>query len=165
MLLLVLGLVLTGCGGNDDPPSSDRATEAASRVTEVPANDAGVESATPAPTIGQIVWATEIEPGSNRPVDRVAQYSSDTPTIFALLPVTGLAIGTPIRASWTYNETALDTLASTTTVEVASDDMLWIEFHLSRDPEQPWPDGTYAVSIEVGGTERREAAVEVVATD
>jgi hypothetical protein len=162
LLILILGLVLTGCGGSDDPSAPDRATEAASPAAEVSSGGGGNQATPPSPTIGEIVWATEIEPESNRPVAQVDRFTSDTTTIFALLPITGVPAGTVVRAAWSYNGTALDTLAASTTVDVTSDEMVWIEFHLSRDREAPWPDGTYVISIAIGDAARRDASVEVV---
>jgi hypothetical protein len=166
ILALATGLVLTGCGGNGGSSTPSPSTGAASQGTELPANGVGGEPATPPPpTVGEIVWATEIEPGSNRPVAQVEHFTTDATTIFALLPVSGVPVGTIVRAAWSYNETSLDTLTASTTVEVVSEETVWIEFHLSRDGDESWPDGTYTVSMAVGEAVRREASVEVIAAE
>ncbi len=156
-LALALGLVsvLVGCGGDDAPTNVTVTAE----TTTTPSG--------PAPTqppasleIGAVVWTTEVDPQTKAPTQAVDAFPDDAPTIFAALPVRDLPPGTMLTADWTYNSTSLDGL-TTTAVAPSGAASGWVEFHLTRSAE-PWPDGTYAISVSAGGevVQTAEVAIE-----
>lgn len=135
-------LLLASCG------DSGKKTPAA---TAIPSNTAAaneaIPSATPAPAkIGDIVWASKIDPATHAPVTKAAGFRPSSAEILAAVPVQNVTPGVAISASWTYNDAALKGMESTI---VATQPMTngWIEFHLTLAAGQSWPKGTYQVSI------------------
>jgi hypothetical protein len=115
------------------------------------------------PEIGAVVWAAEVAPGTNEPLDRVERFSADALTIYAVVPVSRIAAGSVLRASWTYNGVPLEGLEQEITFDAAPDATTWVEFHLSLPTGETWPLGTYEVALKVDGQDVRTASVEVVA--
>ncbi len=99
--------------------------------------------------LGDVVWTTVVDP-AGLPATPVAVFTPDAPMIYAALPVIRIAAGTTISAVWTYNDTSLDALASSVN---ASETRAggWIEFHLNRTGPEPWPDGTYGITVSANG--------------
>jgi hypothetical protein len=118
-------------------------------------------SAVMASQIGDIVWATSTDPASNMPIDTVASYRPDAPRIIAAVQARALSSGSIIEATWEYNDTSLDAFTTRLTPSASSAEQ-WISFHIARDPEVPWPVGTYEVAIALDGAIVRQAAVEVI---
>ena len=130
----------------------------------VPTSTAGV-AATPMSAvmesqIGDIVWTAATDPASNEPTDAVASYRPDAPRIIAAVRTRALSAGSIIEATWEYNDTSLDAFTTRLTPSASGAEQ-WISFHIARDPEVPWPVGTYEVAIALDGAIVRQAAVEV----
>jgi hypothetical protein len=153
----VVVAALAGCGGNDSPPATPTATSSPDLTATAVA--AAPPTPRPTPQIGQIVWATAVDPRTKAPVDVVDGFAVDDETLYATLKVRNLPPNATFTAEWSYNETSLDSL--TTTVATPSEaDSGWVEFHLTRSAE-PWPKGTYAVSVSLDGKVVQTAEVTV----
>jgi hypothetical protein len=158
-VVFAISLLLASCGGEprlalpegaaSSPAAAPLATPAASPVAS--RNE---------PTVGDIVWTTTTDPATNAPVDAVTAFSPDAPRIIAALPVRQPPPGAVVRATWTYNNTSLDAFA--TDLALSSDPgQVWISFQISRSPDVPWPEGTYAVTVSLGETIVQLSTVEV----
>ena len=158
---------LSGCGGNggDQGTIPDQAD-----LTVVPDEGATVATtgatvggaATPAPLIGEIVWAAAIDPETNAAVTVVDRFPADAPNLFAVVSVAGLPAGAILAARWTYNDVPLDELDTSVEIALPVEGPAWVEFHLAR-AEEPWPAGTYGISIDLNGEPARAASVDVAA--
>lgn len=157
-----LALTLVGCGGggSSNPTPTVAPTEtvvpAAATVTGTP-----VTNQAPQAAFGEIVWATSIDPQSKAPIDRVDQVPSDVATIYAVIPIARVAPGTELTAEWTYNDTAIEGVGSSTVTSQLPDSLTWAEFHLQRSDGEPWPTGAYSVAIRQNGQIVAESTVEV----
>ena len=151
--------MLIGCGG--EPRLVPPANPSPEVMSTSPVGAAATPvSAVMDPQIGDIVWATSTDPASNEPIDAVASYRPDAPRIIAAVRTRALSAGSTIEATWEYNDTSLDAFTTRLTPS-GSDAEQWISFHIARDPEVPWPVGTYEVAIALDGAVVRQAAVEV----
>src|SRR5262249_28179882 len=113
----------------------------------------------PAPEVGKIVWATAVDPRTKAPAEVVDGFAVDDETLYATLQVRNLPPNAALTAKWTYNKTSLDAL-TTTAVVPSGPNSGWVEFHLTRSDE-PWPDGTYAISVSLDGKIVQTAEVKV----
>jgi hypothetical protein len=110
--------------------------------------------------IGDIVWATSTDPASNAPIDAVSSYRPNAPRIIAAVRTRALTAGSTVEATWEYNDTSLDAFTTRLTPPGSGGEQ-WISFHIARDPEVPWPVGTYELAISLDGIIVQQAAVEV----
>ena len=150
---------LIGCGG--EPRLVPPANPSPEVVPTSPASAAATPvSAMMESQIGDIVWATSTDPASNMPVDTVTSYRPDAPRIIAAVRTRGLSAGSTVEATWEYNNTSLDAFTTRLTPSASGAEQ-WISFHIARDPEVPWPVGTYELTITLDGAIVRQAAVEV----
>jgi hypothetical protein len=159
-------LLTAGDGGGDERGPAATASAAAGSD---PADD-GIDSsgppASPAPpSVGDVVWATQLQPETNAPVVQVERFSVDDPTIYAVVAAQRLPAGAELTATWAYNDVPLDGLGQSVVVSTSSAETTWIEFHLTRQEDRSWPDGRYAVAITLDGEPVRTASVEVVEGD
>jgi hypothetical protein len=152
--------LLVNCGGEPRlAPPNDLSLVPTSATPAVPlATPTGEISM---PQLGEIVWATAIDPATSAPTDAVVSYVPDAPQIIAAATAHSLPSGSRLEATWEYNDTPLEAF---TTQLVASDSIneTWVSFHIERDPDVPWPEGTYEVTIAFDGTSIQQAAVEVI---
>jgi hypothetical protein len=112
--------------------------------------------------VGKVVWSTSLDPATNAPTHRVTALTANVTTIFATLPVYRVKPGTVFTAKWTYNNTPVEALTSHVTAG-GSYAEAWIEFHITRAANQPWPAGTYEVTVLVGDQQQvaEQATVRV----
>ena len=157
-LALLCGM-LVSCGGEPrlEPP--------ADQSPEVIANSTAVAAATPGSAamespIGEVMWATATDPASNAPIEPVSSYHPDAPRIIAAVRTRALSAGSVVEAIWEYNDTSLDAFTTRLTPTASGADQ-WISFHIARNPEVPWPVGTYEVTVSLDGAAVQQAAVEV----
>jgi hypothetical protein len=143
-------LLVAACGGDDDPSPTPAPTIQATATT--PAGPTEVQP---------IVWAPGVTPGTNAPEEPVDQFTVDSEVIYAVVRVTNVRQGAVLSTAWTYNGAPVDPASSAVTASAPIADG-YVEFHLSRSPEAPWPDGTYAVAIALDGREVQTAQIEVV---
>ena len=84
----------------------------------------------------------------------------DAPRIIAVMQTFALSAGSVVEASWEYNNTSLDAF-STRLVPPSSTAERWISFLIERNPDVPWPVGTYEVSVSLNGTSVQQSSIEV----
>ena len=158
--LALVCAILAGCGGElrlvpPAGPSPETMSEAPAGAGATPV------STTAATRFGPIVWATAIDPATSAPIEPVPSYPPGAPRIIAVMQTFALSAGSVIEATWEYNNTSLDAF-STRLVPPSSTAESWISFHIERNPDVPWPEGTYEVSVSLNGTTVQHAAIEVV---
>ena len=95
-----------------------------------------------------------------RPIEPVSSYRPDAPRIIAAMQTFALSAGSTVEATWEYNDTSLDAF-STRLAPADSSAESWISFYIDRDPDVPWPVGTYEVTVSLNGTIVQQAAIEV----
>lgn len=175
---LATGLILllcVACSGSSDAPQATPTLAPAASPVPSPA-PSPVASPSPLPDlaatpgvftspqadVGNVVWSTAIDPTTNAPTSRVTELTANVATIYATLPVYRVKPGTVFTAKWTYNNTSMETLTSHVTAS-GSYDEAWIEFHITRAASQPWPAGTYEVTVLVGDQQKvaEQATVRV----
>lgn len=154
--------VLTGCGGSDD---SGEPTALAATAT-VPAGVVGGPSATEVPVAtqieaGDLIWATAIESGTNRPTAEVSRFDVTAAIIYAVVPVTAAPLGATLNAEWMFNTTPIQGVAASVQLPEARGAPIWVEFHLERQSEEDWPDGPYTVTVREGDRVVGEGTVDV----
>ncbi len=110
--------------------------------------------------IEPVVWATALEPGTNRPRDTVSTYAAEAPAIYATFRLPHVRRGTTITATWAYNNTPIEGFTSSVTVE-REEQNVWIEFHLTRSAAAAWPAGVYEIVVSVEGQTAQVATVTV----
>jgi hypothetical protein len=145
--------LLAACGGGSDPEPTPTVTVAPT-ATETPAPSG------PA-TLDPVVWTESVTPGSNEPGQPVDQFTTEASTIYAVVRATNLPAGAGVSATWTYNDTSLDAAAQSVTVTDGLSEG-YIEFHLTRSADVPWPDGRYAIEITLDGETEQRSDVQIV---
>jgi hypothetical protein len=161
-VLAVAGLLLVSCGGEPvlmvpDGPSP------APAATSLPVASPSAMAATPVPEppLGEVVWATAVDPVTSAPSEPVTAFAPDAPRIIAAVASHRLAAGSRLKATWEYNQTSLDAFTTDLIIPEESTGQ-WVNFQISRAvTSEPWPEGTYAIAIAVDGTVTRTAEVEV----
>jgi hypothetical protein len=126
----------------------------------IPAVPGATPRANATPGLGRIVWTAAIDQTTNAPTEPVSSYAPTAPRIIAAIPVGPLPAGSRIEATWEYNDSSLDAF-TTQLFQSEMIDQVWITFHIERDPNVPWPIGTYEISVSVGETTVEVAEVEV----
>ncbi len=145
--------VLVACGGGDDDKSEPTAApQPTETLVVVPTALSG------APRIGEAVWTSVIQPETNAPI-ALAPKLTDT-TIYAVFPIESLPAGSQLLASWFFNDTSLDALNSSMRID-HDRTTGWIEFHIERTGEEPWPDGEYEVVVSDGTNELQRAVITI----
>jgi hypothetical protein len=169
--LLVVG-GLAACGGpagpaptavapSTPPAATPRANETPPAPT-MPTAFSGIGSpvARPGGEIGPVVWASAVDPTTKAPVARATAFPRDAATIYAVVPVIRLAPNARLTVTWSYNDTSLDAFTQTV-VANGRPGARWIEFHLTRSSDRPWPTGTYAVEVRLDDGVVQTASVTV----
>jgi hypothetical protein len=164
---MLVAWLLTACGGGGDEEATSTPLIPGPTI-DVGSNGGSGPSAPTAPAvvvqgtpkIGGVVWATAVDPATRAPTTAVDAFSVDDVALFAVLPVRNLAPGTELVPQWRYNNTPLDGVSSPLVTAVGIADG-WVEFHLTRAPDVPWPDGTYAIAVQLGGETVASAEVDV----
>jgi len=167
--LVLSACLLSSCGGEArlvSPLVEGARTKPTPGEAATPATVATPTRSTPVPTtsIEPVVWASAVDASTQAPTQTMQSFPSDIPSMYACVSVNGLHQGVIVEGSWTYNGTSLDSL---TTELILPDDVprRWLAFHISRDRDESWPLGTYAISIAVDGQVVQTASVEVTASN
>jgi len=158
-LVALVCTIMAGCGGDLRlvPPAGP----SPQTMPEVPVGAAATPVSTEVATrFGPIVWASAIDPATGAPIELVLTYPADAPRIVAAMQTFALSAGSVVEATWEYNNTSLDAF-STSLVLPSSTAERWISFHIERQPDEPWPVGTYQVSVSLNGTSVQQASIEV----
>lgn len=165
-LLVCSGLLLSGCSDTSNPrptpvpfvlPSTP-AIAAATAAPLIPKSPLAYESGNA--RARPIVWASSIVPATGGPGERVASFPTTAANLYAVVPFEYIARGVSIRADWSYNNTAMPTLTSSSMTEATQTD-LWIAFHLARNGATPWPDGEYQLTVLLDGQPALTSTVHV----
>jgi hypothetical protein len=157
-MLMIVASVLTGCVSGDDD-SQDPAEQTAEAAS---GSDQSAPLTGP-PSVGAVVWSSAVQPETNEPVSPVESFPDTTSVLYAVFPIQRLPEGSTIRAFWTFNGTSLDGLDQEITSprdQVSG----WLEFHLERTGQEPWPDGTYAITLTSDSVQIATGEVVVVKT-
>lgn len=150
-IVLACALLLVACG-------SESGTEATPEV------DATPPAASPPPesgmSVGQIVWAHEINASTGEPTDIVTRFTTQSPSIIAVIEVSDVPEGTAFTATWTIND---QPIPGTEMEIVASEDLphAWVSFRFTRDDDQLYPIGLLGVVITTSEGDLREGSVEI----
>jgi hypothetical protein len=162
---IALSVLLANCGGEaklvgpgaTPPPQTAVATPAPLAISATP-----IAATSLAASLGPIVWTSAVDPRTSAPTDTVTSYPPDAQRIIAAAPVRGLPRGSTVAATWSYNDTSLDSFATQLTM-TADANQTWVSFYIERSDEKAWPKGTYEIAISIDGTEVQRASVDVVA--
>lgn len=147
--LVLLCLVLTGCSWQEEAPSTSGATVVPTSTRAVVTTD-----------LGEVVWASEIDPTTSAPIDRREAFPRDHKRVYAVLETGQLAAGTTLTAAWAFNSQPIDgkdVTLSTDTARSAG----WVEFHLEWTDTALWPVGILAVEITASSGESTRGTVEI----
>jgi len=176
-LLVVIVLTsasLAGCGAGD----ADRGASTATATTQptslsttpsppsdgaTPVASDGMAISSPAAPriqVGSVVWATAVDPVTKAPMEPVDAFPDTATTLYAVIPIRQMTPGVVLTAQWSYNGTPLTALTSAVVAERAEVET-WVEFHLERVDDLPWPAGDYQIAVLVDGRPARTAQVEV----
>ena len=157
---------LTACDGGNEKASTPTTVASASSPAAAAAGSANdIDRPTLVPEIGAVVWATEIAPDTNEPLEGVERFPADASTIYAVVPVSRIAAGSVLSATWTYNGVPLEGLDREVVFDASPGATTWVEFHLGLPAGETWPLGAYEIAISVDGQELRSAMVEVVESE
>jgi hypothetical protein len=154
-IALLLALALAGCAGEADDSPADEGTQ----------ESQALEATTPTPSLppllGDIVWTTGVDAGTNAPHEAVQQFPATVDALYAVAPIERLPAGTRLTAVWRIDDVTIEGVD--TTVEATAEQRDgWVEFHLNRPAEDVFPPGTYSISIEAAGETLATASVEVL---
>ena len=154
-LIVACGL-LAACGSDKKEATPSGATKEPSATETVEVVPTALSGE---PRIGDVVWTSAVEPGSNAPVGAATPVVGDT-TIYAVFPIESLPAGSQLVATWFFNNTSLDALSSA--MRIDQDRVSgWIEFHIERTGADPWPNGTYEIVVTDGTTVLQRAEVTI----
>lgn len=157
-IVVACALLLAACGAGDAPdPAGDPASSPASGdvAATAPAGEGAARM-----DIGEIVWAEEIDPDTGEPTDIVTQFTTESPSIIAVVEVNNLPEGAEFTATWTINGQRID---GTDMDITASEDLehSWVVFRFDRDDGQRYPIGQLNVIITSSQGDFREGSVEI----
>ncbi len=135
-MLATLSILLIGCslGGG----SSSSSPDATSLPTVQP-------TPTPAAQLGPVTWSTTLAQ-DGEPVENLDAFPRDTAVIHAAVPIEAVQAGETLTAVWFLDGVAIDGIASTVTIDEASDQG-WVSFSLAWEGEALWPVGMLEVTI------------------
>lgn len=111
-------------------------------------------------TFGTPVWTERVDPATNQPIQPVSVFPDTVERITLAVPVENFRAEANLTAIWSFNGVQLEGFDT----RVSADQDLergWIEVHLERQTEGPWPDGEYRVDL-IAGEEVISTAVVAV---
>ncbi len=148
--LLMLALVVTGCGGDVATP------EPTAVPTVVPTATQDQIS------LAQVVWATAVDPATGAPVDQLAALPNTTPQVVAAVDAGTLPAGVTFKASWTIDGDPLSGIDTQPVVVDAPRERAWVTWTLTWQSDRPWPLGTLGITIEANGEVRTSGEIPIV---
>ena len=151
ILLLTLSLAACSTGDNDADPTETPVTTAPTQTPEQPEIPLKIEPP---------VWTTGIDPVDGSPVDSVEWFSTDASVIYAAFQTSEIAEGTSFTISWIMNDVPVPGLNPTLEM-TAGTPAGWIEIHLDRTSELPWPEGTLTIQLKVGNETVSTGSIEL----
>jgi hypothetical protein len=149
--MAIAGLILlAGCGGGGG--GGDAA----------PTPEAAEPTAPAAPIVlGEVVWATEVDPDSQEPLDIEERYPNNAPAIIAAVPVRSVPAGAVITATWTIDGTEVPEVTSSVTADAPVNEG-WVSFRFTRDPDRLFPLGILGVTVTAADGASTTSEVEIV---
>jgi hypothetical protein len=154
VLGLACSLSLVACGGDSEPqptPTAESTTQpTAASTTQA---QAPLEVRPP-------VWSTGVDPADGSPVDSIEWVATDAPVVYAVFETTAIPAGTSFSIAWTMNGTPVPGLNPTLAMRVDAP-AGWIEFHLDRTSETPWPEGVLEIKLTVDGEVVSTGSIEL----
>lgn len=150
--LMLLCLALISCDGGQGGASTLDATS----------DPASIEGTAPT-ELGDVVWASEIDPISFEPVERRETFSRDVSRVYAVVKTGPLAAGTTLTAAWAFNGQPVEGIDVALHVDAARN-AGWVEFHLDWNGAALWPVGNLAVEITASSGESIGSTVEIRGT-
>ncbi len=155
--ICVLGMVsiLAGCGGSDAEPTPT--VPPLSTSTALP----NTPTPLPPPSVGEVVWTTSVDSGTNAPIGAVNEFSTESPRMYAVVEVANLPAGAVLSASWAYNGVPLEGVTAGVVPPSAYSNG-FVEFHISKSDGEAWPDGTYVINVLLNGDVKQVSQIEVV---
>ncbi len=149
--LVLLCLLLNSCSWREEAPSTSSATVVPTS-TQVATTD-----------LGEVVWASEVDPTTSAPIERREAFSRDEKRVYAVLETGPLAAGTTLTATWAFNTQPIDGRDVTLDTDTARS-AGWVEFHLEWTDTALWPVGVLAVEITASSGESTRGTVEIQGT-
>jgi len=147
-----LCLALVGCAFGDERVEAPSATVVATSIERA------------APTeLGEVVWASDVDPATSGPVGQREAFSRDEDVIYAAVKTGSLAAGTTLTATWTFNGQPVEGIDVAVTADEARG-AGWVEFHLEWNGATLWPVGTLGVTITASTGESTKGTVEIRAS-
>lgn len=149
-VVLVVALLLAGCGGDSD-----------SRSDVSPATPpAATPTAVPQMSVGRVLWAEEIDTRTGEPETLATIYTPDSPTIIAAMEVTDVPAGTEFTATWTINDQPIP--GADMRIEAEGDlPHAWLAFRFTREGDRRYPVGQLGVVITTSTGVLREGSIEI----
>jgi hypothetical protein len=154
VLVLVCSLFLIACGDDADPEPTPT-QEATAQPTSAPTSQVQEPLEVQPP-----VWSTGVDPADGSPVDSIEWVSTDAPVVYAVFETTAIPAGTSFSIAWTMNGTPVPGLNPTLEMRVDAP-AGWIEFHLDRTSETPWPEGILEIELTVNGEIVSSGSIEL----
>lgn len=152
LVLIVACGMLIACADGDDSTGGTAVPDA----TETPLVVATALTGTP--RIGAAVWTSAVDSETNAPL-ALAPSIYDS-RIYAVFPIESLPAGSQLLASWFFNDTSLDALNSA--IRINQDRVSgWVEFHIERTGDSPWPKGAYEIVVGDGTNELQRAVITI----
>lgn len=138
-------VVLTGCGGSEDP---------------------GEPTPTPLPTmaVGEVQWASSVDVESGEPVEAVRQFGPQSDQIVAVVEATWVPAGTTFTAEWSIDGESVPDVSTSVTVEETMSDA-WVSFAFERVEGEVFPLGVLEVTITASSGESVTGSIEIVMAD
>ena len=149
--LVLLCLLLNSCNWREEAQSTSSATVVPTS-TQVATTD-----------LGEVVWASEVDPTTSAPIERREAFSRDEKRVYAVLETGPLAAGTTLTATWAFNTQPIDGRDVTLDTDTARS-AGWVEFHLEWTDTALWPVGVLAVEITASSGESTRGTVEIQGT-
>ena len=140
VLLLSLSLAACASGGGDVVPTEVPPTLTPTSTPSQPQIPLEIEPP---------VWTTGIDPADGSPVDTVEWFPTDSSVIYAAFETSEIAAGISFTISWAMNGVPVPGLNPTLEM-TANTPAGWIEIHLNRTSDLPWPEGTLTIELKVG---------------
>ncbi len=154
-MLATLSILLIGCSVGGGSSSSGPDADATPLPTVQP-------TPTPAVQLGPVTWSTTLAQ-DGEPVENLDAFPRDTAVIHAAVPIEAVQAGETLTAVWFLDGVAIDGIASTVTIDEASDQG-WVSFSLTWEGEAFWPVGMLEVTITADSGATTGGAIQIEST-
>ena len=135
-------LSVAACGEDEDPPGVAIDPTVTPTVQVTQSSETPLEIAPP-------VWTSGINSSDGSPVDSVEVFPTDSDVIYAAFQTSAIRAGTEFTIAWVMNDVPVPGLNPTLAI-TADTPPGWIEIHLDRTSETPWPEGVLTIQLKIG---------------